>query len=289
MIFSVSAISSLTSRQAAGAAPAVGTAPSRHAGAAARRAARSTARRRACRPAPGSPAGRNGGRADPGRLPDAAAVVPHAERRAAGAGSAARCRCAAAPECFSALVSASRPMRSRWCSCDASSRVRRSLDAHVRRGRGAERHLAREFGQRAGEVAALERLRPQIHDRSPRLLQAVAQHLPRHVERLLRARRRRLQRRRDRLELQRDPRQPLLERVVQLARRRASARSAPPGTAGACAVRWPRPQTTTPQPRGEDREHHPRVPQRPPRRGREHDDVVRRAEQQPERRRGPDW
>ena len=64
---------------------------------------------------------------------------------------------------------------------------RRSLDAHVRGGRGAERHLPRQFGERAGEVAAFERLRAQIEHGSPRLFEAVAQHLPRHVERLLRA------------------------------------------------------------------------------------------------------
>ena len=120
-------------------------------------------------------------------------------------------------ECLSALVSASRPMRSRWCSCDASRRCGRPFDAHVGLRRRAERHLPRHVGQRAGEVAALERLRSQVHDRAPRLFQAVAQHLPRDVERLPRRLRRRLQASRDGLELERDAGQALLERVVQLA------------------------------------------------------------------------
>ena len=191
-----------------------------------------------------------------------------------------------APECLSALVTASRPMRSRWCSCDASSRARRSLDAHVRRGVGAERHLPRQFGQRAGEVAAFERLRAQIEHGSPRLLEAVAQHLPRHVERLLRPRRRALERGRDRFELEGDPRQSLLERVVQLA---PDAR--PLGQHGlvllalALAARLG-PDDDAPGAEAENREHHARVPQRPPRRRREQDHVVGRAQQEAERRRG---
>ena len=188
------------------------------AGAARPACCRSAARPRACRPARGSPAGRNG------RWRILRGLSPCRSRRRARsarrrpARSAARCRCARAPECFSALVSASRPMRSRWCSS-----TRRGARGVPSTRTCAATPVVPSVICRARSASAPARSRlssacdAQVHDRAPRFLQAVAQHLPRHVERLLRAARRRLQRRRDRLELQRDARQALLERVVQLA------------------------------------------------------------------------
>src|SRR2546430_15364017 len=88
---------------------------------------------------------------------------------------------------------------------------------HVRDDGGSDRHLTHEIRERTSEVAALQRLRTQIHDGPSRFFDAVAQHLPRHVERLLRDIGTRLEAGRHCLELKRDTGEPLLERVVQLA------------------------------------------------------------------------
>ena len=102
--------------------------------------------------------------------------------------------------------------------------LRRAVDAHVGAGDRAVCHLPRHFCQGAGEVAALERLRAKIGDRSPSLFLAVAQHLAGDIERSPRRLRRVIQVSRHGLQLQRDAGQALLERVVGPAAARGCAR-----------------------------------------------------------------
>ena len=126
---------------------------------------------------------------------------------------------AARRECLSALVSASRPMRSRWCSCDGVEPLRHALDSHIARARRVPSVIcARPFGQRAREVPALERLRPQVERPTAAPLPGCsAASAARRRATAARASGDVSQASRDGFELQRDARQALLERVVQLA------------------------------------------------------------------------
>ena len=189
-----------------------------------RRACRSAAaRRRACRRARGSRAGRS---APPGRsrrlrpTSRSRRLSPSARRGPDRNG--ARMSIRRAPECFSALVSASRPIRSRWCSWNASRR-RGDPSTITVPARRADRALSStRVRERAGEVAAFQRLRAKIHDRPPRFLLAVpaasAAPLPATAARVRATPR----------GCRRPPpaaarsREPLLERVVQLARHPAA-------------------------------------------------------------------
>ena len=192
---------------------------------------------------------------------------------------------ARAPECFNALVSASRPMRSRWCSSNASRRRAIPRRAPVRRA-ASDAPSAREVGRAPREIAALERLRSEVHDRPPRFLLAVVQHLPRDVQRLPRTFGRRLRGcRRPLPAAARSRRAPV--RACRGARARpGSARSAPPGTAaGARFAAVAHPERRGARAEREDGDHHARVPERPPRRRREDLTSPRRPQKQPERRR----
>ena len=68
-----------------------------------------------------------------------------------------------APECLMVLVSASRPIRSRWCSSELAERADGSDRAHDRVERCAGRHLLRDVGQRAHEVPRFQRAVTEIH------------------------------------------------------------------------------------------------------------------------------
>jgi hypothetical protein len=118
----------------------------------------------------------------------------------------------------------------------------------------------------AREVERLQRLRSKVHDRSPRLFQAVAQHLPRDVERSSGQIGCALEAAGHRFELQRDPRQPLLERVVELARdARALRQHRLVFTPPAARLR-PHPERAESGHEREHQHHDHRVAQRPPRR-----------------------
>ena len=60
--------------------------------------------------------------------------------------------------------------------------VRRARDVDLGLRAGVDRHLTGEALERAGQVAALERLRSQVHHRPPRLFEAVPQHLAGDIE-----------------------------------------------------------------------------------------------------------
>ena len=143
---------------------------------------RDAERLRACRPVREFPAARTGQRAVRQAMSDAAAVVLDRELDRVGSEPNVMVM-RLAPECLMAFVSASRPMRRRWCSSDASS-LGRPCPPRVRRpAPTCSASSDAPCGERAREVAALERLRSRIHDRAPRLFEAVAQHVARDVER----------------------------------------------------------------------------------------------------------
>ena len=162
---------------------------------------------------------------------------------------------------------------------------RRSFHGHPCRDSGRSCRLLDQVGERAGEIAAFERLRAEIHDRPPRFLLTVLKHPARHVQRLPRVFGRRRQAAADRFQLQRDARESLLERVVKLARHAAAFGQhrlvlLPP--ASRCRAH---PERRTGCAERHDGDHHAGVPKRPPWRRLEHLDVAAGPQKEPERRR----
>ena len=216
------------------------------------------------------------------------AVVGSRSGWSSQARSAARYRCGWRRPCLSALVSASSPMRSRWCSSAASRRCRAPVTRTCASARVFSVICRARLSRAPREVARLQRLRPQIHHRAPRLLQAVAQHLPRDVERLPRRVRRGLESPATASSWSDIPASPCS--TVSWSSRATRVRSF--STAWySCRLRW-RSRASTMRRRtrqGENHRHHRGVAHRPPGRRREHAHVIRRTEEQPERGGGPPW